>query len=490
MQKFREKYHENETKALKKELDNIINKPLLTPDEIWKIKETTFYKWRQKYDYPRILKHFNEKLKGFEDWKKEYKITDNFLMKYGISNCIKPGFYKDKKKYVVEKIWDDKKSEFISFQNIDKKYYKLGPYQVSHKVTKIFIGYLDWCKKRKLEFLPKQKNIYRFINKYIKSNIHSKELEVEILDGLNLLKIGGINISANLWGMINTKYFEFVNAEYITIEGDLATGGRPLVFDYSYLDNLQCTNLDLALVEIRNSSLLDCDIRNSNIQQWDFILSKVTGKIINSDFRMNNIYGGLFNVDFKNSTVSSLDINTSTTNEFSFENTYRVFKQLFANQGEDTTAVKYFLREMKIKRLKTLKNIIKPAIRRSLFNPNWLTLFVLKTLTSIKSLFSYLFQKINHLYWGYGRQPCKILINSLILIVLFSIIFYFNRSYIITTPPISIKDYLYFSTTTFLTFGIADFEPLGNLKIWVLLEALCGALSLVFFVAGFEKNKY
>ena len=124
---WREIYEQHEREMENEELKRIIDKTDLTPEEIWTITERNFILWRRRHEYPRLLKQFNEKLKGFEEWKNEYDLTDQFLISYGLSNCLKPNFHKDGTKYVIQKKWRNEVTKFISFQNLHNKTYRMGP---------------------------------------------------------------------------------------------------------------------------------------------------------------------------------------------------------------------------------------------------------------------------------------------------------------------------------------------------------------------------
>jgi len=489
MKSHREIFKEAEQEQQKEELEEILKKPVLTPEEIWSISEENFFMWRKKYDYPRIIKHLNEKLNGFNEWKNEYSLDNDFLINYGISNCIKPNFHKDKLKYVIKREWNGSITRSISFQNIDKKYYKLGPHKVNHKVTKTFIGYLDWCEKKKIKILP-QRRENKILSLFTKSGVGTPNIEIEILDGLELLKVGGVKVKTGSWGILKTKYFEFVNADYLYFEGKVPTQGKKLTFDYSFVDNLYCQNLDLALVQFNDSSINDLEIKDSNIQQWDFNRCNTGGKIRNSDFRFCNIYGGAFYVEFQNTSLFDSFANHSPQTELAFEGTYRTFKQVYAQQGDDSKAVLYFLLEKKIERLKVKKHIFNPEFPRRLFIDKKINILFKKIFYGIANLFRYLFLAINNTFWGYGHRPIRIIGNSFIVILGFAFVYSLNKDCIISQEKINFVDSLYYSTTTFLTFGINDFNPIGYLKIAVLIEALFGGLSLGFLVAGFSNSKF
>ena len=340
------------------ELASIIDKPSLEPNEIWKISENNFLKWRKKHDYPKILNHFSNKLNGFEDWKKEFKLDNESLMSFGLSNCINPNPAKDKRKFIIERTWENEKIRFIFYQNIDGRSYNLGPNPVKHKVVSSFIGYIDWCNS----------NGIKIMNDWADNGIISRpstshpvgsplSVKVSILDGLELLKIGGIEIKADNFGLIKPKYFEFVNANYLTLSGRIATQNHQLVFENSFVNKLTCDRIDLALVQFNNSSVLDFYSVDSSMQQWAFNFCGVTGKAYNSDFNTVSIYGGDFSLDFKDCTFYKVDARQSSPKDLTYESTYRTLKMVYANQEDDKKAIEYFLLEKAIERQKIKKEI-------------------------------------------------------------------------------------------------------------------------------------
>ena len=483
-------YERNEREKEAEELKLIIDKPELTPEVIWTITERNFILWRRKHDYPRLLKHFSEKLVRFEEWKNEYSLTDQFLISYGLSNCLKPNLHKDGTKYVIQKKWRDEVTKFISFQNLHNKTYRMGPDPVEHKLIKTFLGYIDWANKKKITALKDSRKNENIFYSNAKSNVDSPDIEVMIMGDVKLLKIGGVKVTPDNLGLIKPKYFEFVNADYLVLEGDMATQGRQLTFDYASVDNLTCQNLELPLVNVTNSSMQKLEIIDSNIKQWNFNSSITSGKITNSDFGISNIFGGIFNLDFKDTTINNVIARHFKTTEYSFEKTYQTFKQLYANQGDDKKAVEYFLLEKAIERERIKKEVTNPHIS-TYFKINKILLFWLHVKHRTINLLKLIGTWTNNLFWGYGRQPLRILHNSILVILLFTLIFYLNRAEIITdSKDISLLDTLYYSTVTFMTLGTNEFNPAGHLKVYVIIEALLGGLCLGFLVGGLSNSKY
>ena len=486
-------HQEFERERETEELKIIIDKPHLEPEELWAITPDNFFRWRKKHDFPRILSHFSNKLIGFDDWKKEYNFSDDELISYGLSNCINANPAKDKRKFIVQRTWENEVSKFISYQNIDGKFYNMGPNLVNHKVIVTFTGYIDWCNAKGIKIMKDWKDngiLSRPSSTHPVGN--PLAIDVSILDGLKLLKIGGIEVNADAFGLIKPKYFEFVNADYLKISGRIATAGHQLIFENSFVDKLTCENLDLALVQFRNCNVSDFYAVNSSFQQWSFNLCSVNGKAFNTDFKMVSIYGGTFNTDFKDCTFYNVDARQSSKNDLAYESTYRTFKTVYADQGDDKKAIEYFLLEKAVERQRIKKEIFIYQ-RFGLFKESKKELFIQRSKSVAVNLLKFISLWINNFYWGYGRKPFRVVRNSLTLILLFSVVYYFSQSSMNmphNETSMTIWDSFYFSTVTFTTLGYGDFSPIGFLRNVAATEAFVGGISLGFLVAGFSNFKY
>lgn len=483
-----ERHQEQERKREIKELESIIDKPHLTPKEIWEITPDNFFLWRKKHDFPRILVHFKEKLSRFEEWQKEFKFTDESLISFGISNCVTANPSQDKRKFIVETTWEGKVSLDVSYQNINGKFYNLGPNKVNHKVISSFIGYVDWCNSKNIKIIKGWNKNSTLISGPSSSHPIGvpQGISISILDGLELLKVGGLEVKKDILGLIKPKYFEFVNADYIKISGEIATAGRELIFENSFVDGLYCENLNLGLVKFNNCSLNNFYSLNSTLQQWTFSSSIVNGKALNSDLSIVSVYGGSFNIDFKDSTF--YDVNARGVSE----STYRTFKTVYASQGDDKKAIEYFLLEKSEER-KRIKNQIFTYERYGLFTLSKKELLIKKTKSTLSNLYKFVTLSVNNFYWGYGRKPFRVVRNSVLLILIFALIYFYwqsSMSFPESQKYMTFGDSLYFSTVTFTTLGYGDFAPLGFMRIVAGTEAFFGGISLGFLVAGFSNFKY
>ena len=142
-QRMRELYVEAERRKEEDELNEILEQPTLTSERLWNISARNFYLWRRKHDLPRILNHFSEKLNGFNEWKKEYSITNDMLMNYGLSNCISPSTNRKKTKYFIVETWQNEKTKYISDKDLSKRESQLGPSRITYNRIGSFRSYLE-----------------------------------------------------------------------------------------------------------------------------------------------------------------------------------------------------------------------------------------------------------------------------------------------------------------------------------------------------------
>ncbi|WP_238861117.1 potassium channel family protein [Clostridium sp. YIM B02569] len=103
-----------------------------------------------------------------------------------------------------------------------------------------------------------------------------------------------------------------------------------------------------------------------------------------------------------------------------------------------------------------------------------------------------IFLKIfNYGIWGisdYGTKPLRVFISILLLVVGFSIFYYF-LPFISFSNTSSFIDYLYVSGVTFFTVGYGDILPLNSItKMLVLLEAFLGVATMSYFLVVLSRK--
>ncbi|MDQ0640198.1 hypothetical protein QF042_003763 [Pedobacter sp. W3I1] len=483
----------NEMEKMKDEIEReeILKKDKLTPEEIWSMKPTTFYAWRVKYDLPRILDHFAQKLNRFVEWKENFELSDDALMRYGISNCVnlKDARDDDKQKYIFYKEGENSNGDFLSDIDLSNKISTMWGKEERFVLKKKFMSYLDWCELTRIKAFGTRSNeeVFSYTSA---SGIRSTAIKISILDNFEMLKVGGITIQPNAVGLINPKYFEFVNASYLTIQGHINSAGLVLRFENSIVDDLTCENLEYPLVEFSNCSLANLRIKDSNIAQWNFYRTNISGKISDSSLGMIRIIGGRFNAVLNNTHIH--DVHADHMGKQGFTSTYQILKKTYADQGDDRNAIIYFLKEKRRDRLSLFDAIstqqIRSSFKISAFKEKFYLLLNIAYVTA-----RYLFSLLNDLYWGYGRRPFNIVGWSLLMILVCGITFFYNQSSM-NMPNLqaemSFADSLYYSTITFTTLGYGDFTPKDFLRVVASIEALFGGMSIGFLVAGFANLKY
>ena len=103
----------------------------------------------------------------------------------------------------------------------------------------------------------------------------------------------------------------------------------------------------------------------------------------------------------------------------------------------------------------------------------------------LKTAFRWFGSKAMSLLNGYGERPFRVVISSMVIVIGFSILYFF-KDYIIANPPDVLHwwDYLYFSIVTFTTLGYGDIRPMA--VPWARLvasgEAFIGAFMIALFV--------
>ena len=104
------------------------------------------------------------------------------------------------------------------------------------------------------------------------------------------------------------------------------------------------------------------------------------------------------------------------------------------------------------------------------------------------------------IFCGYGERPSRVILFSMMLIVLFAILYFFlgvqgPGGTIVFSPQAGFLDNLlqlgrsvYFSVVTFTTLGYGDIVPLGAARAAAALEAFIGSFTLALFVVVFVKK--
>ncbi len=114
--------------------------------------------------------------------------------------------------------------------------------------------------------------------------------------------------------------------------------------------------------------------------------------------------------------------------------------------------------------------------------------------------FARLFSKTVDLFCGYGEDPIRVVLFSILLIIASAIFYFFfgisfageivafNTDHGALKNTISFLECLYYSVVTFTTLGYGDFTPVGLSRGMAAIEAFTGSFTLALFVVVFVKK--
>jgi hypothetical protein len=433
--------------------------------QLWELTEVYFIEWRKRHDFPKLLKHFNKTLLLFVYWKSDNKLTDEIIINTGyLTRFLEhKKISKNKTLYLVEQTFNGKTSTFVSDNPLNGERTEFGA-KYRFKIILKFHSYLDWLKQK-----GHSQKILNINSRTAPNSKHEKvSIHADIYsksDDFELLKMGGIIAPSDGFGILmRGKRLEFVNICGLELHGQIYFGEEGnLSCSYCACDNLKAINLNMSSLWFEHCSLTNFEITNSKINSWRFYDCQVTGDFKNVQFNNVTIWGGQFRPIMQDCTMFNVDIEHDPSLKDSNYYAYKLFKKVYVDNGDDTNAIKYFIKEHDFIR-KNSKGFQK----------------ILKT--------------ISYLYWGYGRKPQRIILNSLFFVVAFSLVYWIKSDHIVlnngTLVTMSYIDCLYFSSTTFATLGYGDYSPIGILRIAAVAQSFLGVLNAGFLVVGLASNKY
>lgn len=343
---------ERETKFEKSQYEEFINKTTLTSEEAWSLTRKNFRLWCQKHYYPGLVSHFNKHLDGFTDWQKECNINDKEIIQLGLSIFLAPNKLSSKNKlYILNAKSEKFDYDYVSYTLRKNGTNIIGDY-VEYKKKKTFISYSDWCYKN---------GIHPHVLK-VRITKAPKDPSVRIiLEGrFELLKVGGISAQdVNDTIKTHDKNYGFVNLSMLNISNTAKYGGNyQLIFNYCIVNNLYIENAEVVFPNFNYCELREAKFINSTLEQFQFNDCYFDGTITDCNITNTNIRGGNFRPVLKNTFISNVKIDPIKGLDHKLEYAYKMFKNLYRNQGDDDSARKYHYLE-KIEDMKKSKPLSK-----------------------------------------------------------------------------------------------------------------------------------
>ncbi len=239
-----------------------------------------------------------------------------------------------------------------------------------------------------------------------------------------------------------------------------------------------------SFVDFRFANCKVLNLNNSVIRDIiDIVPENETVIIKELNLINTRILGRLF-INWRENEVKDIIYNQETSTFLQKAEQFRVLKENFRVNGqyedEDLAYIEF-------KRCEALANLNEE-----------------KKGNALQALFAYpkyYFQKYVFDFVGrYATAPSRVLLNAILTIFVFGIIFYVTTTYFHTigsvesTLPSNLNrlqefwNCIYYSAITFLTIGYGDYFPYGILKLIATLEGFTGVFLMSYFTVAFVRK--
>lgn len=499
---------------------------------LWALAPDNFNKWRQEHDLPLLFNYFRKQLPGFSEWLAEYEPEKDYFLKIvpsggvfkGDSDLVIVEYEQSNEKKVITKI-------VPSIEEIRRIQERFKGIKVDIKRTVPFVPYLLWGKRKfkKDRFIIHDKLNHQYSDTFVFNLWKGNDPTLSrayLFKEFPVLKLGGIEIQSTepLINPFGERNLDFVDLDYLKLN-KMQTGSKWTEISYSSLRGVEFSNSFYAFFAFFNCCIEDMLIRDGRLQDFKFI----NNQHMNINFSTVSINKLVFDnshvkMDFNNCNLGEILYKPPKTNIlWGIFHNYRKLRTAYQNIGIREEARKYYYFERCVE-TKILASFITHYSESYLLKRNYYGTFfdildqyrngkfgVKESVSHFKSAgwyylkicfipkyfirslryFSkFLFSFIDYLVWGYGEKPSRVFLFGLLIISVFSALFYHSNH-----PELhnSLINSIYFSVITFTTLGYGDINPNGyfDLRILCGLEALFGVLIVGLFVAGFaNRSKY
>lgn len=418
----------------------------LAPSDWLFWKDEDFNNWRRQHDFPRVVEFLFDRLPYFSLWLSEQiGLTEDDLLFHGPSRFIK--FYGQGVSYIEHDVGISFFKEIPANEVVRYKFLgesdagKIDNFKILRQVR--FVSYIDWAFSKKewafpngikdirdiaLFFTPSgrtsktsdylnsnsniQFNIPLFMPSFTLDSLRSKPV-VKAPPRLELLKLGGGGVEI-VDGLVGEKNLEFSNIDNLTLISPIITSFQTIAF--STLRNFKVTGLIHAVKFYQCS--VEITVNNGGLSSCEFEYGDHKIELSNSMFDRSSIRSRRLNLKLSDTEV--LDCSFEYSNLFNFSSKekrtfHKSAKMIFSHLGYPDLAGKHFLIEKKSER-----------------RHGWEVFSRIKPVTRIGSrlyaLFRFLWMSLQEVYWGYGERPLNIILSSIAIILIASLLGYFEHS--------------------------------------------------------------
>ncbi|MDM3082809.1 MULTISPECIES: potassium channel family protein [Citrobacter] len=426
-----------------------------------------FNQMRRNEDYPSLYNLFSQELPRFDEWMADQNITKEMMFQHGLARFI----ISDVNIYLCLQ-----QREHVLWEHgvMDFKQRKKSGWIKNYAVYR---PYFLWLRKHVCdrEYIS-ARNGFR-INTF-KDNHHY------FMGKVPLRNIGGRGVrNANLSG----KLLDFVSLDNLVLESP--HNNMPLYVYCSSAVRLRITG-GVAFLKFKECSLSEIQINHNGLvlehgsyQDLSFDRCQVDLKLTSANMMHLNVSNCNFKVvcDFARFD-SQCRFSYDRNNKYSYQSEsefYTEVTNLFSESNDYASAGENYYKKRRALMLESLwpwGNFQNATFRMNKAE---------KKIFRLKTFFNGFLDVFNFLCWGFGEKPSRSLAISFAVILLSSMVYYFNEQ----SSTHTLVEALYFSIVSFTTLGFGDITQKSSfLRLFSALESLCGLILMGLFLAGFASK--
>ncbi len=491
---------------------------------LWNMSSEEFNEWRANTDLPILYRYFLRRLPDFAKWAAQFGVNEETFSRTIPTATLLLG---QSVLTLVESRAERK--QYLTFLPIEiepdeyERRWRRGGGPVP--ALKRVVPYLLWGAKRfgQKDFISNDNGkISRIVfNSWSAANVPEFS-RASIFRDFAVLKLGATKVDFEISG----RNLDFTDLDHLIITGEY-NANRQTYVQCSSCKNLTITDTELAFYEFRESVMSGFACERSKLYATTFVDCDQL-EVCFTDSKLKKIRfercGWTFDFDHCE-LIDVVYVPPIITRMYGLVGeVYRQLRTAYQSCGKRHEAAEAYFQERRMERKAlgapylemewermfppkrtgdTLGDVIKRwrlgAYDTRAAGQRLLQIFGFHArswlipkyaIVTLKFKFRYLMSLIEALVWGYGERPSRIIVTGLVLLVTYSVAFYFllNKDH---PASVSALDCAYLSVVTFTTLG-GDVVPMTSLmKMACGSEAAVGALVLGLVVAGFaNRSRY
>lgn len=500
--------------------------------KIWMAKSEAFNQWRRENDLKFLFQYIIEHSQSFVRWLDMYSLCLEDILAITPSRDV---FFGENSRRFIDYA-DEQKNKHICLTSLEANFSE-GTKIIRDFEVKPYFMWKNLHEPKETFLINSKGNHYKDISlrnsgSFSERKIGKNSLEVNevvlLFGEVKILDIGDVSLASD-FGLFN-KNLDFMCLNNITLydSSNMFYSGfdvccssvKNLHLKNTTAQFFKFTKCQCSRLKIENSIVLDLRIEESFMDDMLYGIyidrSKVDRFVIKHvDIKNINIYDSeLSNFQYIPEKLKGKMKFISKRYHVIYNNVKRL-RLSFESVGNSYEASQFYYWEKNLERkcfrhnLKSIApkskyggtyfNIIKNLFKKQYNLKNsiryfkWKTEYYYKFLT-IKDYRNKLISLVANnfrlyfewLLWGYGEKPSRIVFNSLFVIIIYSIFYFYSDN---VNMSRQIINSIYYSIITFTTLGYGDILPHTTaLKVLSASEALLGALAMGLIIAGFTKK--